>query len=91
MIPDLPKLISHDSQATPPDKYHVFKDVSEWTVNVGYPGYANPAIDEIFGKWTLPRMFAQAASGKVTPGDALDQAYKEVQLIYQTWSSKGKI
>jgi multiple sugar transport system substrate-binding protein len=91
MVPDLNKLISHDSKATPANKYQVFKDVSDWTVNVGYPGYANAAIDEIFGKWVLPKMFAQAASGKTTLNDALDQGFKEAQQIYQTWRSKGKI
>ena len=90
-VPDLQQLISHDTRVTPPDKYKVFKDVSEWTVNVGFPGYANPAIAEVFAEYILPKMFAQSASGKVTPEAALDQGYKEVKRIYQAWSSKGKI
>jgi len=90
-VPDINELISHDSNAAPSDKYQVFNDVAEWTVNVGFPGYANPAIDEVFGKWILPKMFAQAASGKATLNDALDQGYKEVKQIYDTWSAKGKI
>lgn len=90
-VPDLKEIISHDSKATPPEKYQVFKDVSEWTVNVGFPGYANAAIDETFGKFILPKMFAQAAAGKVAPEDALEQGYKEVKQIYDTWSAKGKI
>jgi len=90
-VPDIDQLISHDTQATPPDKYEVFKDVSEWTVNVGYPGYANAATDEIFSKWVLPKMFAQAASGKVTVEEALDQGFKEIAQIYQIWSERGKV
>ncbi|MBT7072272.1 MAG: carbohydrate ABC transporter substrate-binding protein [Anaerolineae bacterium] len=90
-VPDIDQLISHDNQATPPDKYAIFKDVSEWTVNVGFPGYANAATDEIFSKWILPKMFAQASSGKVTLEDALDQGYKEIEPIYQAWSAQGKI
>ena len=90
-VPNLKEIISHDSKATPPEKYQVFKDVSEWTVNVGFPGYANAAIDETFGKFILPKMFAQAAAGKLTPEDALEQGYKEVKQIYDTWSAKGKI
>jgi multiple sugar transport system substrate-binding protein len=90
-VSDINELISHDSQATPPDKYQVFKDVTEWTVNVGFPGYANSAIDEVFSKWILPKMFAQAASGKATIEDALDQGHKEVKQIFDTWSAKGKI
>ena len=90
-VPDLDQLISHDALATPPDKYAVFKDVSEWTVNVGFPGYANSAIDQIFSKWILPRMFAQAASGKATLQGALDQGYEETKQIYQTWRARGMI
>ncbi len=90
-VPDLNQLISHDTRATPSNKYSVFKDVSEWTVNVGFPGYANPAIDEVFTKWVLPKMFAQAASGKQTLEDALDQGNKEMSHIYQKWQAKGKI
>ena len=90
-VPDLNELISHDAQATPPDKYAIFEDASEWTVNVGFPGYANSAIDEIFSKWVLPKMFAKAASGTMALEDALDQAHKEMTQIYQTWSEKGKI
>jgi len=53
--------------------------------------YKETMTDEIFGKWILPKMFAQAASGKVTPEDALDHGHKEVKQIYQAWRSKGKI
>ncbi len=90
-VPDLNQLLSHDSRATPPDKYQVFNDVSEWTVNVGYPGYANPAIDEIFNKWTLTNMFIKAASGKATIEDALDVGHREMALIHEVWRERGKI
>ncbi len=90
-VPDLNQLISQDPRATPIDKYKVFDDVSEWTVNVGFPGYANVAIDEVFNKWVLPKMFAQAAVGKVSVDEALEQGYQEVQKIYDAWSARGKI
>ena len=90
-VSNINEIISHDDQATPADKYEVFKDVSDWTVNVGYPGYANSAIDEVFGKWVIPKMFAQAASGKATIEEALSQGHKDVRQIYDTWSARGKI
>lgn len=90
-VPDLNMLISNDPQATPANKYQVFNDVSEWTVNVGYPGYANPAIDEIFSKWILPNMFIKAASGKVTIEDALNQGHLEMTAIYKSWHDRGKV
>jgi len=90
-VPDLKALITKDLQATPPDKYKVLVDVGEWTTNLGYPGYANAAIDEIFGTWIISSMFAQVASGKTTPEDALSRADKEVQAIFQKWRTRGLI
>ena len=47
-VSDLPKLIGNDKNAHPADKYKVLEDVLNWATNVGYPGYANAAIDEIY-------------------------------------------
>ena len=90
-VPNLPQLIAHDDKATPSDKYKIFQHAADWTVNVGYPGYANAAIDEIFNQWLIPMMFARVASGKSTPDDALYQTDKAVQQIFQTWRARGKV
>ena len=90
-VPDLQQLISHDANANPPDKYKVLDDVLHWATNVGYPGYANAAIDEIFSTWVISTMFAQAAVGKLTPAEALDQADTEVKRIFQKWRERGKV
>jgi multiple sugar transport system substrate-binding protein len=88
-IPDINQLISHDTQATPHEKYNIFKDVTDWTTNVGYPGYANAAEDEIFSRWVISTMFAQAASGKMTPQAALDQGYQACRDIFNKWRDRG--
>jgi multiple sugar transport system substrate-binding protein len=90
-VADMDQLISYDPKATPAEKYQVFKDVSEWTANVGYPGYANSAIDQIFSKWILPKMFSQAVSGKASVADSLNQGYLEVKQIYDTWRARGMV
>jgi ABC-type glycerol-3-phosphate transport system substrate-binding protein len=36
-------------------------------------------------------MCAQAAAGKMTPKDALNQADKEVRRIFKKWKDRGKI
>ena len=36
-------------------------------------------------------MFAQAATGQLTPEDALDQADSEVRRIFQKWKERGKV
>ena len=91
LVPDLTALIARDPKASPPDKYAIFKDASRWTVNVGYPGYANAAIDEIFNTWLIPDMFADVASSKLSPEDALDMYAGRVSAIFDKWRAKGKV
>mgnify|MGYP001571394957 FL=1 len=90
-VPDLTTLIASDRKAHPPDKYKVLEDVLGWATNVGYPGYANAAIDEIFGTWVLNVMFAKAASGASTPEDALKEADAACKRIFGKWKEKGLV
>jgi multiple sugar transport system substrate-binding protein len=90
-VPDLKKLIGSDKNAHPPDKYKVLEDVLEWATNVGYPGYANAAIDEIYNTWVLNVMFAKAASGAATPEEALKEAVAACKRIYGKWKEKGLV
>ena len=90
-VPDLKKLIANDPKAHPPDKYKVLDDVLEWATNVGYPGYATAAVDEIFSTWVLNVMFAKAASGAATPEEALKEADAASKRIFAKWKEKGLI
>jgi multiple sugar transport system substrate-binding protein len=90
-VPDLKKLIAHDPKANPPDKYAVLSDVLDWATNVGYPGYANAAIGEVFSTWILNTMFAKAAVGAESPEAALAQAEKACQQIWAKWKEKKMI
>jgi multiple sugar transport system substrate-binding protein len=90
-VPDLSKLIANDPKAHPPDKYKVLDDVLNWATNIGYPGYANAAIDEIYSTWVLNVMFAKAAAGKATPEQALDEADAQCRRIWGKWREKGMI
>jgi multiple sugar transport system substrate-binding protein len=90
-VSDLPRLIANDPKAHPPEKYRVLDDVLNWATNVGYPGYANAAIDETFGTWVLNVMFAKAASGSVTPEEALREADAACKRIFGKWKEKGLV
>ncbi|MGE3537596.1 MAG: extracellular solute-binding protein [Candidatus Tectimicrobiota bacterium] len=91
MVPDSKTLLGQDPRATPPDKYKNLADCLEWTTNLGYPGYTNAAIDEIFDTWIISTMFAHAAAGKVSPEEAMHDAEKAVQRIFKKWKEKGKV
>jgi multiple sugar transport system substrate-binding protein len=88
-VPDVKKLVSYDKKADPPDKYKVLEDVLDWATNVGYPGYANAAIDEIFSTWIISTMFARAAAGMLSPQDAINAADRKVKKIFKKWQKRG--
>jgi multiple sugar transport system substrate-binding protein len=90
-VPQLQKLIANDPKAHPADKYKVMDDVLNWATNVGYPGYANAAIDEIFSTWVLNVMFAKAASGSASPEEALKEADAACRRIFAKWKEKGLV
>ncbi len=88
-VPDLKKQLAYDTRADPPDKYKVLEDVQDWATNIGYPGYVNAGISEVFGSWIIPAMFRHAATGDMSPEDALNAADKKVQAIFNKWRAKG--
>ncbi|HSP16660.1 MAG TPA: extracellular solute-binding protein [Thermoanaerobaculia bacterium] len=79
-VPDLKQLVSRDP------KYAVLADAIDWTTNVGYPGYASAAIDEVFNTFVLPTMFAKAARDEMSPEDAVRAADAEVRRIFAKWA-----
>jgi multiple sugar transport system substrate-binding protein len=84
-VPDIQQLIANDPKAVPSDKYKVLGTVGSWVTNVGYPGYATAAIDEVFNTFVLPTMFAKAARDEMTPEAAVKAADTEVRRIFDKW------
>jgi multiple sugar transport system substrate-binding protein len=91
LVPDLVAQMAFDRNANPADKYAILSDAASWTINVGYPGYANAAIDEIWKTWLIPKMFADAASGRLTPEAALDTYSAQIDSIYRKWRELKKV
>ena len=87
-VPDLKQIIASDDRAGPPDKYKLLEDALNWTTNVGYPGYSNAAIDEISNGWVLNLMFAKAASGALSPEEALKEADVACKRIFAKWKDR---
>ena len=66
--------------ATPSGKYAVLERINKnFTYNVGYPGFSNAAMDEVFNKFLIPQMFATAAQDR------------QIRQIFQSWRNRGKI
>jgi multiple sugar transport system substrate-binding protein len=87
-VPDLVDLVQKDSKGKPPDKYAVLTDAFAWATNVGYPGHANAAIDDGYSTWALNTMFAQAATGAMSPEDAIKEATKKYEAIWAKWRER---
>jgi multiple sugar transport system substrate-binding protein len=84
-LPDLEQRIANDPKAQPPDKYKVLGSVLDWATNVGYPGYATAAIDEVFNTFVIPTMFGRVARDEATPEEALRVAEQEIRRIFAKW------
>jgi len=84
-VPDLQDQLAQDPKASPQDKYKVLGNVLDWTTNVGFPGYATNAINEVASTFVLNNMFARAARGEMSAEDAARAAEKEIQRIFDRW------
>ncbi len=77
--------------SNPPTKLQPISTALRWATNIGHPGPANPAESEVFDTFVLPTMFANAATGRMTPEQALDDAHKQVKTIFEKWRAKGLV
>ncbi len=92
LAPDLDSWLDDDPFGSQPrNKLAVLKDALEWSRNVGYAGPANTAIGEIFGTFIIPNMLADAARGKRSPQEAVEQAESQMKAIFAKWRKRGLI
>jgi multiple sugar transport system substrate-binding protein len=75
----------------PADKLALLARSQPWSTNLGYPGFANPAEGEIFDTYVITDMFAKAATGALSPKDAMLEASTRAKQIYGKWRSKGMV
>ncbi len=85
-VPNLAAQLAADPRARPSGKYGVLAGALDWSTNVGFPGPASAAVDEIFNAYVLPTMFARVARGEATPEQAARAAGGEVARIARKWN-----
>src|SRR5260370_17485189 len=68
--------------SNPPDKLALLSKSLPWSTNLGYPGFANPAEGEIFDTYVITDMFAKAATGALSPKDAMAEASTRAKQIF---------
>jgi len=77
--------------SNPPTKLKPIGTALQWATNIGHPGPANPAESEIFDTFVLPTMFANAATGRMTPEESLNDTHQQVKRIFEKWRAKGLV
>jgi multiple sugar transport system substrate-binding protein len=55
----------------------------DWSANVGYPGYATAATDEIFNTFLIPTLFARVARDEASPEEGLRAAEDAARRIFE--------
>ena len=76
----------------PKGKYSILTTVaSQYTRNIGYPGYANAAVQETLDRFLVPQMFAQVSQGKASAEDSVRATAGEMKRIWAKWRAAGKI
>src|SRR5918992_98871 len=67
------------------------RGAKKYTTNVGHPGYAHAAVDEVFNKFLIPQMFAEVARGQRSPDEAARVYHRQVGEIFAKWRRRKKI
>lgn len=90
-FPAIRKICAQDPHK-PRGMYTVLTTIAEkYTANVGYPGFSNAGIDEVFNKFLIPQMFAEVAQGKSSAEDAARTAHNAAKDIFAKWKGLGLI
>lgn len=77
---------------SPRGKYSILATVaSEYTRNLGYPGYANAAVQDVLDAYLIPRMFAEVAQGRMTAADSVRATATQMRAIWRKWRNAGKV
>lgn len=86
LVPPPMPFFSNDPSSHPTDKLKILETAIEWNDIYGYPGPDTPAVDEVANNFIIPDMMASAATGKMTPEEAMKWAEKEITAIYAKWN-----
>ena len=88
--PDLAGWLANDPFGSQPaDKLQVLSTVNDWSVYIGYPGTANPAVMQVFGENVVVNMVARVAKGEQTAEQSVAEAHARAEEIFADWRARG--
>ena len=91
-VPELADWLQDDPFGSDPaDKLSVLSGVNDWSVYIGYPGTANPAVMQFFGEYGVVNAVASVALGEKTAEEAVAEAHARAEAIFEEWRAKGLV
>jgi multiple sugar transport system substrate-binding protein len=87
MVPKPMPILSDDPTSHPHDKLAILQTSDEWSAVAGWPGPAWAATDEVYNDFVICDMMAKAATGSMTPEEAVKWATQQAKEIFQKWKA----
>jgi len=87
IVPKPMPILDNDPTSHPPDKLRVTEMSDEWSAVAGYPGPAWAATDEVYNNFIVCDMMTKAATGAMTPEEAVKWATRECESIFTKWET----
>jgi len=85
IVPKPMPILSNDPTSHPANKLAVLQDSDKWSAVAGWPGPSWAATDEVYNDFVICDMMTKAATGQLSPEDAVKWATNETNLIFKKW------
>jgi multiple sugar transport system substrate-binding protein len=85
IVPKPMPILSDDPTSHPTTKLAILQTSDEWSAVTGWPGPAWAATDEVYNDFVICDMMTKAATGAMTPEEAVKWATNETKLIFKKW------
>lgn len=87
IVPKPMPILSYDPTSHPPTKLAILQTSDEWSAVAGWPGPAWAATDEVYNDFVICDMMTKAATGALSPADAVKWATQQSQQIFKKWQA----
>ena len=87
IVPKPMPILADDPTSQPHDKLAILQTSDEWCAVAGWPGPAWAATDEVYNDFVICDMMAKAATGALTPEEAVKWGAQQSEQIFQKWKA----
>ena len=85
IVPKPMPILSDDPTSHPSTKLAILQNSDTWSAVSGWPGPAGPATDEVYNDFVICDMMTKAATGALTPEEAVKWATEQTSQIFKKW------